>query len=191
MHDAAPLWRSRDTAGQCYCMRDGDNRTWMTRAWYCARVFDKASLRPLSSCFARMGPAEVEGFHHVRMLEKQIRDHVAGHPIAHQELKGFHHRQRRAGSGEVAKLTFVHRPDFEVIAVAVGVTQELPFPVLVCAQGILNVLAGFGKLVGLRDNQILGPVGAGEYDLFPVGRGSGFGRAHAPQDSGVAGKGKE
>ena len=38
------------------------------------------------------------------MLEDQVGDDIAGHPVGQEKLEGFHYAQRCAGSAGVTKL---------------------------------------------------------------------------------------
>ena len=90
------------------------------------RFFDQSG----TSVQAWTGGRKSDGFDEVGMLEDNVREDVAGHPVGQEKLKGFHHRELRGGCAGVVEVAFVHRPDLEVVAVAFRMTPEFPFPVL-------------------------------------------------------------
>ena len=69
-------------------------------------------------------------FDHVGMIADQVGGDLAGHPVGEEKLEGFHYRQLHASSFGVGEVAFIHRPELEVVGVAVGVAPEFPFPVL-------------------------------------------------------------
>lgn len=111
-----------------------------------------------------------EGVGEVGMLEEHVSEDIARHPVDQEKPEGFHDRELHAGSVDVSKVPFVHRPDLEVVAVAFGVAPEFPFPSVIGGHGILDGFAVLGDRIVLWHDQVVGPVGAGEDVLFPVGR---------------------
>jgi len=94
-------------------------------------------------------------------------------------MKRLGHGQGHAGSFGIAEFAVVQGPDFEIIAMTFRMAPEIPFPMLAVEHGLEDALRSLFHDVVLRDDEILGPVGAGKEDGFPIGLGGWRQRFHA------------